>query len=40
MLLGRFWSFLPDGDVFQKIWLCHTQLSMGPKHHAKISEKN
>ena len=25
-----FWSFLPDGDFFQKIRLCHMQLYMGP----------
>ena len=30
MFLGHFRSFLPDGDFFQKIQLCHTQLSMGP----------
>ena len=30
MFLGHFWSFLPDGDFFQKIRLCHTQLYMGP----------
>ena len=32
MFLGHFGSFLvilPDGDFFQKIWLCHTQLYMG-----------
>ena len=28
--LGHFWPFLPDGDFFQKIQLCHTQLYMGP----------
>ena len=26
----HFWSFLPNGDFFQKIRLCHTQLYMGP----------
>ena len=30
MFLGHFWSFLPDGDFFQKIRLCHTQLYMDP----------
>ena len=28
--LGHFWPFLPDEDLFQKIRLCHIQLSMGP----------
>ena len=26
LFLGHFWSFLPCGDFFQKIQLCHTQL--------------
>ena len=26
MFLSHFWPFLPDGDFFQKIQLCHTQL--------------
>ena len=30
MFLGHFWPFLPDGDFFQKIQLCHTQLYMDP----------
>ena len=30
MFLGHFWPFLPDGDFFQKIRLCHTQLYMDP----------
>ena len=30
MFLGHFWPFLPDGDFFQKIRLCHTQLYMTP----------
>ena len=30
MFLGHFWQFLPDGDFFQKIQLCHTQLYMAP----------
>ena len=30
MLLGHFWSFLANGDFFQKIPLCHTQLYMAP----------
>ena len=29
-IFDHFWSFLPDGDFFQKIWLCHTQRYMGP----------
>ena len=28
MFLGHFRSFLPNGDFFQKIRLCHTQLYM------------
>ena len=28
MFLAQFWTFLPDGDFFQKIQLCHTQLYM------------
>ena len=28
MFLGHFWSFLLNGDFFQKIRLCHTQLYM------------
>ena len=39
MFLGHFWSFLPDGDFFQKIRLCHTQLYMDPWHHAKFQKK-
>ena len=35
----HFWSFLPSGDFFKKIWLCHTQLHMGPQHHAKFQKK-
>ena len=27
---GHFLPFLPDGDIFQEIQLCHTQLYMGP----------
>ena len=27
---GYFRSFLPDGDFFQKVQLCHTQLYIGP----------
>ena len=30
MFLGHFSPFLPDGDFFQKIQLCHTQLYMAP----------
>ena len=30
MFSDHFWSFLPDGDFFQKIRFCHTQLYMGP----------
>ena len=29
-IFDHFWSFLPDGDFFQKIWFGHTQLYMGP----------
>ena len=29
-IFDHFWSFLLDGDFFQKIQLCHTQLYMGP----------
>ena len=29
-IFDDFWSFLPSGDFFQKIWLCHTQLYMAP----------
>ena len=25
MFWGYFWPFLPDGDFFQKIRVCHTQ---------------
>ena len=28
LFLGNFWPFLPDGDFFQKIQLCRTQLYM------------
>ena len=30
MFLGHFWPFLPDGNFFQKMQLCHTQLYMDP----------
>ena len=30
MFLGHFWSFLPDGDFFQKIRICQTQLFIAP----------
>ena len=30
MFLGHFWPILPDGDFFQKIQLCYTQLYMDP----------
>ena len=30
MFSGQFWPFLPDGDIFQKIQLCQTQLYMDP----------
>ena len=29
-IFDHFWSFLPDGNFFQRIRLCHTQLYMGP----------
>ena len=38
-IFDHFWSFLPDGNFFQKICLCHTQLYMGPEHHAKFQKK-
>ena len=28
MFLGNFWPVLPDGDFFQKMQFCHTQLYM------------
>ena len=37
-IFDNFWSFLPDGDFIQKIWLCHRQLYMGPLYHAKFNE--
>ena len=30
LFLGDFWPFLPRGYFFQKIWLFHKQLYMGP----------
>ena len=41
MFLRHFSPFLPDGDFFQKIQLCHTQLYMAPniKLSFKVSEK-
>ena len=38
MFLGHFWSFLPDGDFFQKIWLSHTTI-YGPLTPCCVSEK-
>ena len=38
MFLGHFWSFLPDGDFFQKTPLCHTQLYMGPFQQKLMSQ--
>ena len=29
-IFDHFWSFLPSGDFFQKLQLCHTWLDMGP----------
>ena len=29
-IFDHFWSFLPGGDFFQKIRLCHKQLYMAP----------
>ena len=29
-IFDHFWSFLPNGDFFQKVPLCHKQLYMGP----------
>ena len=39
MSFGHFWPFLPDGDFFRKIQLCHTQLYMAPNIKL-MSEKN
>ena len=30
-IFDHFWSFLPDGDFFQKVWLSRTLIYMGPK---------
>ena len=35
----HFWSFLLDGDFLQKICLCHRQLYLEPRHHAKFQKK-
>ena len=35
---GQFWSFLPVGDFFQKIWLSHTTL-YGPLTPCQVPEK-
>ena len=39
MFLGHFWPFLPNGNFFQKIWLCHIQLYKGPEHHVMFQKK-
>ena len=39
MFSGHFRSFLPDGEFFQKIRLCHTQLYMDPYHHPKFQKE-
>ena len=39
MFLGHFRSFLPNGNFFQKIRLCHTQLYKDSQHHAKFQKK-
>ena len=38
MFLGHFWSYLPDGDFFKKIRLCHT-IIYGPLTPCYVSEK-
>ena len=38
MFLGHFWSFLPDGDFFQKIRLSRTTI-YGPLTTYLVSEK-
>ena len=38
-IFDHFWSILPNGDFFQKIRLCHTQLYMDPQHQAKFQKK-
>ena len=30
-IFDHFWSFLPDGDFFQKVWLSRTLIYMDPK---------
>ena len=39
LFLGHFWSFLPIGNFFQKIRLCHIKLYLGSWRHAKFQEK-
>ena len=39
VIFDHFWSFLPDGDFFQKIWLSHTTI-YGPLTPPEVSEKN
>ena len=39
LFLDHFWSFLPNGDFFWKLRLCHSQLYMGLSHHAKFQKK-
>ena len=36
MFLGHFWPFLPDGNFFQKLQLCDTQLYMAPNIKLKF----
>ena len=38
VIVDHFWSFFPDGDFFQKIWLSHTTIC-GPQHQAKFQKK-
>ena len=39
MFLGHFWPFLPDGNFFQKIQLCHLQLYMTPNVKLSFRKK-
>ena len=39
LFLGHFWSFLPIGNFFQKIRLCHIKLYLGSWRHAKFQKK-
>ena len=39
MFLGHFWPFLSDGNFFQKIQLCHTQVYMAPNIKLNFRKK-